>query len=1196
MNNNIIRNVLNTSTYLFKTELQESIDKSIPATTTTYLGSKNPLGVYLVMFRVLNLKTNVLVYNYIYYPRFFFLTLLTYLTSREEDIPNAVVREWGDFLSIFDINLHENLQYHDKLKLNLINKRGEELLYAIDKSDYLATDLHSTLNLINKLYYTVDYNSMFNIISLACKKDYMGFVKEILGSIKDYDILSNKISNFELDKSINMINPCLFVVKDLDKFISNLTDKGLKVNCGPQPLRGKMNSINNFLNCLDTDYRKALYNHNSYHVRTGNIDSKFLLHRSKFSFRNIHMNIGNVHYYSTNSKSSNINLNNINLKPGNKQTLTNSIFDTLKTFIENNPVNSETQKKIESFIQSQYNWWNSGKASYSILDINTDIFTPKFSAILMEKRDLIYSYLSKLKNNKNIIKIKSEDPLSNKNHIYYLNKVIQTLDVDRIMNLILYNFFKLVSYSDSEFENINELRFAIDFGKNISREYMSKLYKEYKKSNEVVSFTDWKLNVGLDIVSVFEDNSKLYDFLGTRLFVELLIQADLIHEEIIINRTEKNRQFKILSLNKNILELFGNNRIHVVPLKLPMIVEPKPYTSKELGGFLLNGVENTESLLIDKANYKESSTIKENIIYSMVNNMSKTPYRVNKEVLDFIQIHGIKYGLIEDVTKYHEFEFIKRTKRQDTVYRSYRSKLILEKNILGVANTYLNVSMYFPLRLDQRGRIYCEPLYFNYQSTELAKALISFAKPGIIHRKDKLTIDYLKSYGANCYGNGLDKKSYSKRVDWFNKNIEDVLDYKNGILLTKAKNKCLFLAFCMEYVRFTHFLEQDSLEFQTYLPIQLDATCNGFQHLALLSNETKMFKELNISKTSKKDDPKDFYTFMINALNIMFKDKSESLDVTDDDRESYLRLIAFPWNRKYIKYAIMTWPYNATLTTIVKYIKDTLKVCDFTEEEYEIVKNNINYKKNKQTELITNVVHWYGLPTQSIPKRLLNDRDIFLLGNAIKDIITKYFPKIIKLSDYLLNVASICASLGIPITWSLPNGLHIKQSYLATKTATIKPFTFIKSSFKLRITDKNNFDISKQKTALMPNLIHSLDSTSLSLLYDRFFYSHKPFVNFYAIHDCFTTTCDKVESLINLLKIVYLNLYTEDTYLRKFDKGIIDSIIYNYAKDCVYDSRNRTFKIENKYYKLYDIEQVLGKNLPSKDTSDLIKQSEYLII
>ena len=121
--------------------------------------------------------------------------------------------------------------------------------------------------------------------------------------------------------------------------------------------------------------------------------------------------------------------------------------------------------------------------------------------------------------------------------------------------------------------------------------------------------------------------------------------------------------------------------------------------------------------------------------------------------------------------------------------------------------------------------------------------------------------------------------------------------------------------------------------------------------------------------------------------------------------------------------------------------------------------------------------------------------------------------------------------------------LHISQSYLFTKTASIKPFTFIKSSFKLKAADRTQFNKSKQKTALMPNLIHWLVGASLSLLYDKFYVRHKPVANFYAIHDCFTTTCDKVDSLISLLKIVYLSIYTEDSYLRKFDKGIIDLIL-----------------------------------------------------
>ena len=123
---------------------------------------------------------------------------------------------------------------------------------------------------------------------------------------------------------------------------------------------------------------------------------------------------------------------------------------------------------------------------------------------------------------------------------------------------------------------------------------------------------------------------------------------------------------------------------------------------------------------------------------------------------------------------------------------------------------------------------------------------------------------------------------------------------------------------------------------------------------------------------------------------------------------------------------------------------------------------------------------------------------------------------------------------------------------------------------------------SKQKIALMPNLVHSLDATSLSLLYDNFYALHKPKVSLYAIHDCFTTTADKVGSLINLLKLVYMYVYTEETCLRNFDKEIIESIKYLYGKDCKYDENKRTFIIDSTNHVFFYIEEVLDKNLPKK--------------
>jgi DNA-directed RNA polymerase len=210
----------------------------------------------------------------------------------------------------------------------------------------------------------------------------------------------------------------------------------------------------------------------------------------------------------------------------------------------------------------------------------------------------------------------------------------------------------------------------------------------------------------------------------------------------------------------------------------------------------------------------------------------------------------------------------------------------LQEIILDIAEMYAKFPrFYFPVRLDMRGRLYCMPNYFNYQSTELAKALILFAEPSIIMKGVNIdAVEYLISYGVNCFGGSTSKQSLNSKLAWEKHNRENILNFQNGILINKAKDKWLFLAFCIEYKRFMEFMDNENImEFHTHLPIQLDATCNGFQHLALLSNEETLFKELNIESDGKKRDsiPGDFYSFLLHRVLDIFTNKVESEDLID---------------------------------------------------------------------------------------------------------------------------------------------------------------------------------------------------------------------------------------------------------------------------------------------------------------------------
>ena len=93
----------------------------------------------------------------------------------------------------------------------------------------------------------------------------------------------------------------------------------------------------------------------------------------------------------------------------------------------------------------------------------------------------------------------------------------------------------------------------------------------------------------------------------------------------------------------------------------------------------------------------------------------------------------------------------------------------------------------------------------------------------------------------------------------------------------------------------------------------------------------------------------------------------------------------------------------------------------------------------------------------------------------------------------------------------------------------------------------------------MPNLIHSLDASSLTLLIDNLF-KENPSINFYSVHDCFAVTCNKVQKIMDILKVIYYNTYSKDQYLRQFDTDVFDSILKHYGESC-YDPKTKIITI-----------------------------------
>lgn len=152
----------------------------------------------------------------------------------------------------------------------------------------------------------------------------------------------------------------------------------------------------------------------------------------------------------------------------------------------------------------------------------------------------------------------------------------------------------------------------------------------------------------------------------------------------------------------------------------------------------------------------------------------------------------------------HKLELSQKlTRRENSEIQSFYSKKHLQETVLALAEFYTKHDrFYIPVRLDQRGRVYCDAHYLNYQGTELAKSLIEFAEGGIITKNNfSSCYKYLACYGANCYGGYISKKNFKSKVEWVENNKDNILNIENNILLSDASDKFLFLSFSLEFRR-----------------------------------------------------------------------------------------------------------------------------------------------------------------------------------------------------------------------------------------------------------------------------------------------------------------------------------------------------------------------------------------------------------
>lgn len=579
---------------------------------------------------------------------------------------------------------------------------------------------------------------------------------------------------------------------------------------------------------------------------------------------------------------------------------------------------------------------------------------------------------------------------------------------------------------------------------------------------------------------------------------------------------------------------------------VPTIIPPKPWTSMWDGGYY--GALSQNKTLMRYIPYARSSQTRKlytsrlneldlSSVYSAVNAIQATAYRINKPVLDilkyYLSIGGGIAGLaetkpLEQLPRFpHAYEDIKEDEELLKAFKAHKKKMVevVHKEnqrkgkalravmILKTAEDFAKYdSIWFPMNIDFRGRVYPIPTGLNPQGDDMTKSLLQYANPVPVSTEDAPdALKWLSIHGAGLAGH--DKIPLEDRVAWVEENKQNILSSAENPLdfpwWQDQDKPWQFLAWAMEYKRALEYLDTHKTlsGFDCRCTIAYDGTCSGLQHYSCLLRDPVGGSAVNLIDHDK---PSDIYREVSDkVLTMVKKDVMEGTTKGKERKDGTFgpgtKQMAEAWlahgiNRKVCKRPVMTLAYGSG-----QY--------GFADQIYE--------------DTARDNPHFAGVGDRQAAQYLAK-----LTWKAVQTTVVAAIEGM----ECLKKIATALAKADMPVEWVTPMGLPIQQMYLARKTESFQ-LRLGNASTRYRIyvttvSENEDVDRHKQATGVAPNFIHSLDATHLMMSINEA--SKEGCVNFSTVHDSFGTSLGEAARLRRIIRQQMVKLYTEHDPLADF--------------------------------------------------------------
>lgn len=560
---------------------------------------------------------------------------------------------------------------------------------------------------------------------------------------------------------------------------------------------------------------------------------------------------------------------------------------------------------------------------------------------------------------------------------------------------------------------------------------------------------------------------------------------------------------KLIVPSEKLVEYFNGALLasqSVLPVFMPTVVPPRDWQGMNDGGYWTPYVPTPDLVRFRTSQPSQRAgarldydAINMPAAYSALNALQSVPWRVNEAVLSVVERAVAADVGVAGLPSFTPPEALRFDGDKDadpkafSAWKRYAAHLKnQERQRLGHVRAFertLSVArrfaaynrFYFPHMLCFRGRAYAIPVGLQPQGDDTAKGLLRFAEEKPVGPRGA---HWLAIHLANSFGH--DKVPFRDRVEWAASQAArwqaiGADPYGRRSEWMDCKSPWQALAAAIEWAGFLR--EGDG--FRSSLPVAIDGTCNGLQHLSALTLDADAGRHVNLCPSSS---PEDVYArvgyLVLEALRRVYK---ASRGERRKAARWWLDKFADGVPREATKRQVMVLPYGGTKTPFFDHTMEWLNKAHPLPHTTDPIEQHERYSERIKMVAFLRDIMW--------------------------DAAHSALPGAMSVMAWLREAASVAAKSDQPIFWRTPSGFVVRHFYgkQAERRVRLKH-----DGTELRLTLQEHtarLDTVAQLRGIPPNFVHSLDAAAMMLCVNAC--RKRGVTAFRAVHDSFGThACD----------------------------------------------------------------------------------------